>query len=55
MNDHKRVFGKTFAEPDTQANEATRRDLADLYAQGIPTHHMEVGKIIQTAAGRHQA
>jgi len=49
MNDHKRVFGKTFAEPDTQAKEATRRDVADLYAQGIPTHHMEGGKIIQTA------
>jgi len=49
MSDHKRVFGKTFAELDAQAKEAARRAVADLHAQGIPTHHMEGDQIIQTA------
>jgi hypothetical protein len=49
MSDHKRVFGKTFAELDAQAKEAARRAVADLHAKGIPTYHMEGGKIIQTA------
>jgi hypothetical protein len=49
MSDHKRVFGKTFAELDALAKEAARRAVADLHAHGIPTYHMEGGKIIQTA------
>jgi hypothetical protein len=49
MIDHKRVLGKTFAELDAQAKEAARRTVADLHANGIQTHHMEGGKIIETA------
>ncbi|MGB9578277.1 MAG: hypothetical protein ACPL3S_03305 [Halothiobacillaceae bacterium] len=51
MSEHKRVFGKTFAELDAQAKEAARRAVADLHAHGIPTYHMEGGKIIETAPG----
>jgi hypothetical protein len=49
MRDHKRVFGKTCAELDALAKEAVRRAVADLHAKGIPTYHMEGGKIIETA------
>jgi hypothetical protein len=51
MRDHKRVFGKTCAELDALAKEAVRRAVADLHAKGIPTYHMEGGKIIETAPG----
>jgi len=49
MSDHKRVFGKTFAELDALAKKAVRQAVSDLHANGIPTYHMEGGKIIQTA------
>jgi len=49
MSDHKRVFWKTFAELDPQAKEAARRAVADLHARGIPTHHIDGSKIIETA------
>jgi hypothetical protein len=49
VRDHKRVFGKTFAELDALAKEAVRRAVANLHAKGIPTYHMEDGKIIETA------
>ena len=52
MSDHKRVFGKTFAELDAQAKEAARRAVADLHARGIPTYHMEGGKIAAIQTGR---
>jgi len=49
MSDHKRVFGKTFAELDALAKKAVSQAVGELRAKGIPTYHMEDGKIIQTA------
>jgi hypothetical protein len=49
MSDHKRVFGKTFAELDALAKKAVSQAVSDLHAKGVPTYHMEDGKIIQTA------
>ncbi len=49
MSDHKRVFGKTFAELDALAKKAVSQAVGELHAKGIPTYHMEGGQMIETA------
>jgi hypothetical protein len=49
MSDHKRVFGKTFAELDALAKKAVSQAVGELRAKGISTYHMEGGQMVKTA------
>lgn len=49
MSEQKRVLGRTVAELDALAQEAVRRAVDDLHAQGISTYHLDNGRVIGRA------
>lgn len=44
----RKVLGHTIEELDRIAGQAVGQAVADLHSRGIPTYHMDGGKVIKT-------